>query len=135
MKPIWGQDMKKFALLLTIVLVMGLCVGCGPYKDYSGTYVKKNTNSTITVTLSASGDFKWKCVLSKSNPNKDGPLDSDAYNLRTGTFSVNDSSIKIEFSYVDELGIRVSGHATAVISDNKLRITGNEQIAGVYTKQ
>ena len=128
--------MKKISVLLSFLLVVLLCVGCGPYGDYAGKYTEKGKNITITVTLSSSGDFEWRCVLSSTHPHKNGPYDNDNYNVRKGSFTVKDNVIKIEYSYYDEpSGQRRTGSATARLKNNKLVISGNGEIDGTYTKQ
>lgn len=122
------------------MLVTVLGVGCGgPYKDYAGTYTKSTNDYKITFTLSSSGEFELRREWSNSNINKGGPLDSDVYNVRKGTFTVDDNGT-IHFSYTyyePALGANQKGSATAKLSNNKLTVTDANSmgIGGVFNKK
>lgn len=129
--------MKKIITLIIVVLTMCACVCCGPYTDYAGSYVYIDSgNNTYTVTLSASGDFKYERKFSSSSSLYGGPFDNDNYNIRKGTFTVEDNKILIEFTYYEEaLKSYETDTAVARIVKGKLIITGSEQLNGSYTKK
>ena len=120
--------MRKFTALL-LPIVMLLCVGCGPYGDYAGTYTKKMSSATITITLTSSGSFEFERK----------PISSSEYNpnqkiVGEGTFTLKNDKIIIEYSYYEVVkGERVNRVATAKLSGDKLIISDTE-LAGTYTK-
>lgn len=121
--------MRKFTALLMIALLMLLCVGCGPYRDYAGTYVKKTSSSTITLTLSASGSFKFE-----RKPKGSSPVTTTEKIVGEGTFTVENNKITIAYSYYEVVrGENVNRVATAKLSGDKLVISDTE-LAGSYTK-
>ncbi|MCH5163720.1 MAG: hypothetical protein J1F36_01745 [Clostridiales bacterium] len=121
--------MRKFTALLLIALLMFLCVGCGPYRDYAGTYTKKMSSATLTITLSASGAFEFERKPTSSSEYT--PIETI---YGEGTFTVKNEKITIEYSYYEvALGERVNRVATAKLNGNKLVISGTE-LAGSYTK-
>ncbi len=129
--------MKKFVAAFVVISVMIVCVCCGPYTDYAGTYSRSDaSNNSYTVTLSASGNFRFERKLSKSSSLYGGPLDNDDHNVRKGTFTDQDGVIVIKFSYYDEAQrMTVTETATAKIVKDKLIISGSDQIKGSYTKK
>ncbi len=129
--------MKKICAFVIIVMTMFLCVCCGPYTDYAGSYVRSDaSNNTYTVTLSSSGDFKFERKLSKTSSLYGGPYDNENYNVRKGSFTVEDDKILIEFTYY-EVTTKSYEKGTAVgkIVNDKLVISAGEQIIGTYTKK
>lgn len=122
------------------MLVTVLGVGCGgPYKDYAGTYTKSTNDYKITFNLSASGNFEFRRELSKSSTNYDGPFNSDVYNVRKGTFTVDENgTIHLSYTYYEPaLGVNQKGSATAKLSNNKLTVTDANSmgIGGVFNKK
>lgn len=132
--------MKKTALticLIAIIVLCGLCVGCGEYGDFAGTYVRNSTSFTATVTLSSSGNFTLRRVWKKSE--EYNPYNNEKYNNISGTFTPVDNKknqISIEFTYFkNDVEGFVKGFATGSISGNKLVITKVDSVAGTYIKQ
>ncbi len=128
--------MKKICAFVMIVMTVVVCVCCGPYTDYAGSYVRTDaSNNTYTVTLSASGDFKFERKLSKTSGLYGGPYDNENHNVRKGTFTVEDDKILIEFTYYEETTKSYeTGTAVGKIVKGKL-IVSSDQINGTYTKK
>ncbi len=129
--------MKGFAIILIAVSIAIMCIGCGPYADVAGTYVYRDGNNfTYTVTLKGDGGFRFARKIPKTSSLYGSPLDNDDHNVREGSFTYDNGTISIEFSYYEEAqkGI-VHGTAKARIANNKLIISGNDQINGTFTKQ
>ena len=127
--------MKKLAIILCACMVVMLCIGCGPYTDYAGTYVNKMTDLTVTITLSASGGFKYEREYSKGHSMKNGPYDSDKYNKFSGKYEIKESEIAIEFEYYDDIEGYKKGRATAKIVNDKLVISGHDRVNGTYARK
>lgn len=129
--------MKKIALFSVVVLIALMCSCCGPYAEFAGTYSYSDSNKiTYTVTLKSNGDFRFERKFPKTSSMYGSPIDNDNYNLREGTFSQEGDKIIIKFSYYEEAEKGyVHGTAEARIVNNKLIISGNEQINGTFIKQ
>lgn len=129
--------MKKIFAFVVVVFTMIACVCCGPYTDYAGSYIRTDSgNNTYTVTLSASGDFKFERKLSKTSSLYGGPFDNDNHNVRKGTFTIEDDKIIIEFTYYEETTKSYETEtAVARIEKGKLIISNSDQIKGTYTKK
>ncbi|MBR2967548.1 MAG: hypothetical protein IKC35_02065 [Clostridia bacterium] len=126
--------MKRFASIILVCLVLLSCIACGPYGNYAGTYTKSSDSATFTVTLSASGNFKFEREFKTSN--EFNPFDDDKHNIREGTFAVENGEIIIQFSYYDDaLRKTVKATAKAKVNGKKLTISGSDEIKGTYTKQ
>lgn len=126
--------MKKLASLILICFVLFSCAACGPYSDYAGTYTKSSDSATYTVTLSASGEFKFERKFKTKDPYN--PFDKDENNIRKGTFTVNGDKIEIQFSYYDDaLRQTVTATAKAKLSGKKLTIYDCQEINGTFVKK
>lgn len=123
--------MKKFALLILVVLA-AICTACGPYGDYAGTYVTSDSSATYTVTLSASGKFRFERKFKA----QDQYAPDKSSNVREGTYTVSDGKIVIKISYYDPaLREQVTETAEGRLSGNKLIVTGSAEISGSYAKK
>lgn len=129
--------MKKIAALIIVAMALAFCVGCGPYADYSGTYSKTGiANSdvaSVTLTMTASGDFKCERKWKSSYV---GPEKDSKNNVIEGKYTVDDKgTITFSFSYYDQVtGRNMSATAQGTLKDKNLSITG-DKISGSYTKK
>ena len=123
--------MKKLTIILSILLVMTLCIGCGPYRSYAGTYTRTISGTTYTIRLSSSGTFKWERKAS----NQYDPLEKQA-NVREGTYSVEKDRLMIEYTkYEQATGEYLKATAVATVNDGTLTIDWGNGNIQKFTKK
>lgn len=128
--------MKKIVAFIVVALTLSFCVACGPYGDYAGVYTYSSSNATFTVTLSSSGNFKFE---RKDKSATSGILGSEKYNVMQGTFTVENDTIIISYTYYDELDGNktesAKGKIKTVGNKTQLIITWEDGSKNTYTKK
>ena len=126
--------MKRSFAVVVIMLIMAFCVGCGPYGDYSGTYVKSDSDgTTYTITLSSSGSFRFERKFSDKSSMHGTIIDNDKNNIREGTFTVDDGKITINYKVYDmAMDKYTDAVSTAKLSGGKLTVSRTDAYSDVY---